>query len=198
MIDYEEYKKSQGARFIIENLPLVQKRLKQAYAFFEPFVRKEGALLDVGTRDGWFLEYLNEQSFLNVLGIDLTEEAVRYAQKQGRNVIVGDAHDLSNFEREKYETVLMIHSLEHCYDPKKAVDNVHRALKLGGIFFIEVPLERNTEKPAHFCNFANINDIINLLGGTRFQLLKEENYKLHPNRPDKRTRHLMCVFRKLI
>lgn len=195
-MDLSNYKEVQAKRFFGKDTVVVQGRLKRAYKFFSPFVKKNKPVLDIGTRDGWFVEYLEEEGFCNVLGTDLTEDAVKHAQRHGRNVIVGDAHDLSGFEDKKYETVLMIHSLEHCYDPQKVVDGVYRILAPEGIFFIEVPLENVAVKTmAHFCNFTNVEDVANLLGEARFQLLKKEIYFPRADRP--KIRHLMCVFKKV-
>ena len=158
MVDQEKYKQSQAKRFFGGEVTVVRGRLKKAYRFFEPFMKREGPTLDIGTRDGWMVEYLGRKKFQHVQGIELTEEAVKYAQSQGRNVIWGDAHDLSAFGDQEYGNVIMIHSLEHCYDPKKVAADVHRILKPGGVFFIEVPIEqKSNEKMAHFCNLSLIH-----------------------------------------
>lgn len=169
----------------------VRSRLKKAFRFFKPYISPVEPLLDIGTRDGWMLDYLRRKKFKDLQGIDITEEAVKYAQSQGRNVIWGDAHDLSAFEESEFGTVLMIHSLEHCYDPYKAINNVHRILKPSGVLFVEVPLEEKVNpKVAHFCCFADVRSLSILVGEQDFDLLKHRTYSLG------KAKHLMCVFEK--
>lgn len=195
MVDHEAYRDNQAKRFFGGETLMVRGRLKRAYRFFAPFVNKDLPVLDIGTRDGWMLDYLRRKKFKNLQGIEITEEAVQYARSQGRNVIWGDVHDLSSFDGEEYGTVLMIHSLEHCYDPRVAIEGVHRILKPSGIFFIEVPLEgKPNENMAHYCNFTNIHDVVNIVDKIKFRLLKDGIYLPNPKKPS--IRHLMCTFRR--
>lgn len=191
MVDKGRYFRSQASRFEGESVK-ARSRLKKAYRLFKPYVSPQQPLLDIGSRDGWFLEYLKRKKFSSVLGVEITEEAVKYAQKHGRNVIWGDAHELSSFGDEEFGTVIMNHSLEHCYDPKRAIEGVYRILKTQGILFIEVPLEKqpNVEN-AHFCNFASVHDLRDLLGDG-FKLLKQQVTPM-----GKGVKHLSCVFRKI-
>jgi 2-polyprenyl-3-methyl-5-hydroxy-6-metoxy-1,4-benzoquinol methylase len=184
------YKRLQASRFLGENLA-ARDRLKKAYRMMEPFLKPTLPLLDIGSRDGWLLEYLKRKKFKYVQGIEITEEAVKYAQSKDRNVVWGDAHDLSAFGVGQYGAVLMIHSLEHCYDPKKVINQVHKTLQIKGIFYIEVPLEKKAHTDmGHFCNFTDIKDVMNLLGN-RFVLLKHKLYTMG------KVKHLMCVFRRI-
>ncbi len=195
MVDQEQYKESQAKRFFGTDVKTARGRLKKAYRFFEPFVRKNRPVLDIGTRDGWLVDYLRRKKFRHVQGIEITEDAVKYARSQGRNVIWGDAHDLSSFGDQEYGTILMIHSLEHCYKPKKVAKSVYRMLEPKGIFFIEVPLESDPNwRMAHYCNFTNIHDVVQLLDKTKFELLKDKIYL--PDRKKHHIRHLMCAFRR--
>ena len=191
MVNKKEYTKAQAARFSGENLA-ARNRLKSAYRFFEVFVDKNLPLLDIGARDGWMLEYLKRKKFVNTTGVDITVDAVKYAQSQGRNVIWADMHDLSSFDTESFGTILMIHSLEHCYNTQVVVDGLLRILKPSGILYVEVPLETSAAKDvAHFCNFTSIHDVIKVLG-PQFKQLKHKVVPL-----SKKLKNMLCVFRKI-
>lgn len=193
--EYREYKDAQAKRFFGGEVLEVRDRLKYAYKLFSRFIDPNLAILDIGTRDGWLVEYLQRKKCPDVLGLELTEAAVKYAQSQGRNVIVGDAHKVAEmFPPRKFGTVLMIHSLEHCYNPKKVVNDVHHILKDNGIFFIEVPVESEPKQGvAHFCNFPTIRDLVKMLDERRFTLLKHNIVQVNPN---KNIHHMLAVFKK--
>ena len=188
-MDHKKYIHSQAKRFSGENHQ-AQGRLKQAFKFFKPIVKSDKPLLDIGSRDGWFIEFLERKRYKDVQGIEITKNAVAHAQSKGRNVTWGDAHDLSRFIDEQFTTVLMIHSLEHCHNPDIVIDSVYRILQPGGVFFIEVPLEDDPDEDvAHFCSFASVHDVVKKLGD-RFELLK------HKVSPFCEAKHLLCGFRK--
>jgi 2-polyprenyl-3-methyl-5-hydroxy-6-metoxy-1,4-benzoquinol methylase len=191
MVNKREYLDAQARRFSGENVE-ARNRLKSAYRFFEKFVKSDLPLLDIGTRDGWMLDYLKRKRFTNIMGIDITEEAVRYAQSQNRNVIWGDMHNLAAFNDSEFGTILMTHSLEHCYNAKAVVSGLHRVLQLGGILYVEVPLEsRAARDVAHYCNFESVHDVVKTLG-TGFQLKK---HKIVPI--GRRLKNLLCVFERI-
>jgi glycosyltransferase involved in cell wall biosynthesis len=193
--EYREYKDAQAKRFFGGEVLEVRGRLKQAYQLFSQFVDLNLAVLDIGTRDGWLVEYLKRKKYTDVLGLELTEAAVKYAQSRGRNVVVGDAHKVAEmFPPRKFGTVLMIHSLEHCYDPQLVINNVYKILKDQGILFVEVPLESEPKHDvAHFCSFPTIKDLIKLLGEHRFVLLKHKIVEVDPHQ---NINHMLAVFRK--
>jgi len=191
MVNKKEYLDAQAKRFSGENVE-ARNRLKSAYRFFEPFVDKQQSLLDIGTRDGWMLDYLRRKKITNTMGIDITEDAVKYAQSQGRNVIWGDMHNLSAFSEAEFGTLIMIHSLEHCYNPQVVVNGLSRILKLGGILYVEVPLENKPAKEvAHYYNFSSVHDVVKVLG-SHFKLLK---HKVVP--VSKKLKNLLCVFQRI-
>ncbi len=57
---------------------------------------------------------------------------------ESRPAVVGDAHRLP-FADCSFDGVLMASVLEHLYDPIRAVDQVYRVLKPGGVFFSYAP-----------------------------------------------------------
>lgn len=52
--------------------------------------------------------------------------------------IVCDVHDIK-IENDVFDTTVAIQVLEHCRDPAKAIKEMHRVLKKGGIMIISVP-----------------------------------------------------------
>ena len=130
------------------------------------YITKEDSLLDIGVRDGAFLNYLRKNGFTNLYGVDVYERSVEIAKSKGFDCEVMDAQCLSLDK--KFDCIVMSHVLEHCPVPGIVLDNVYKYINEGGIFFIEVPIEKGrpkpTEKDAHYFNFQSFDHFISIIG----------------------------------
>ena len=121
-------------------------------------------MLDIGIRDGAFLEVLRAKGFVDLYGIDIYEKSVKLGKEKGFNCVVADAHYFKL--NKKFGTIVMSHSLEHCPYPNKVIERVYEHLLDDGILFIEVPREEGCPKPtvkdAHYYNFNNMESLLNL------------------------------------
>ncbi len=65
--------------------------------------------------------------------------------------VVGDAHDAELIAADTADTVFIFNVLEHCYDPQRVVQNIHRWLKPGGWCLALVPTaQRLHDRPADY------------------------------------------------
>jgi RimJ/RimL family protein N-acetyltransferase/SAM-dependent methyltransferase len=96
----------------------------------------DGKLLDVGSSIGTSLEVFKR--WFNVTGIELDEEAVDFATKEGFRMICSSFEE-AKIANESYEVVTLIDVLEHLPDAGAALRKVHKILKNDGILFIKVP-----------------------------------------------------------
>jgi len=98
-------------------------------------VGPEGKILDNGCGTGYFADrFLREY---DVMGIDVSEEMVRYAQKRMKKVIQGDAQNLP-FEDNIFDVVIARSLLHHLASPEQGVKEIKRVLKNGGrVIFVE-------------------------------------------------------------
>lgn len=130
------------------------------------YIDKNKPLLDIGIRDGAFLEWLKELGFSNLYGVDIYERTIEITRAKGIGCEVADVQYLDLGR--KFDVIMMSHVLEHCPDPDIVLKNVYNHLNENGILFIEVPIEQGppkpTEKDAHYFNFNSFNDMLNLLG----------------------------------
>ncbi len=81
----------------------------------------EDLILDVGAGDG------KMTALLGCVGIDNEPEAVRLAQEQGANVMLGDAYRIP-FPSETFDVVLMADALEHLERPVEGLLEARRVL----------------------------------------------------------------------
>lgn len=137
-------------------------RLINAFMFFTDYADKSSPLLDIGTREGWFLEFLIKAGHKDVQAIEICPEAVTLVKNKGLRIAKIDIQKM--VFRDEFGTIAAIHVLEHCSNPKQAISNIYKALKKGGILYIEIPLEDNPYpmKSAHFSSFPNEGALFNL------------------------------------
>ena len=97
----------------------------------------ESVCLDIGCNDGG-LGYLLRDKKAIVYGVDVVDELVELATQKGVLAKVCAAEEL-DFGSEFFDVVIMAETLEHCYDPHEALNQVSRVLTYDGIFLGSVP-----------------------------------------------------------
>ena len=80
-----------------------------------------GVVMDVGSKD---VRYRHLVPATEYLTLDIRPDS-------GAD-IVGDLHDVP-WESDSLDTVIATEVLEHCYDPSRAVGEIHRLLRPGGV-----------------------------------------------------------------
>jgi len=108
-----------------------------------------GLLLDIGCYNGSFSRYLHG---INYVGVDVNVQAIKEAKRKKIDVVLASCDSLP-FKRESFDACSMIEVVEHLYFPGKAIEEVHRILKLNGKLILTTP------------NFANFINRVNLLMG---------------------------------
>jgi len=75
-----------------------------------------------------------------VLGVDPSPVAIESGRRGGWPVLAGTAEALPpDCPRGAFDLVLLSHSLEHCRDPQRALQNAASLLAAGGALVVEVP-----------------------------------------------------------
>ena len=114
-------------------------RYAQLYSLMKPFINTESRVLDVGCAMGGYLDYLHQQRFKNLFGIDLTEKYVNYANKQGKYTVkLGNAESIP-FNGDNFDCLVIDQVMEHLVEPINAFKEARRVLREGGFFCIAVP-----------------------------------------------------------
>jgi len=109
-------------------------------------------VLDVGCAYGFSVQQGLAMG-LDMYGVDISDYAVKRAEKLGlkNRVKRGDVCQLP-FESEFFDGVMCIHVLEHIPDFHKALEEINRVLKMGGIFYVALPLVSHKDfysEPTH-------------------------------------------------
>lgn len=106
-------------------------------------------ILDVGCGDGEFSSLLlgnNNQVF----GLDISEIAVKTAQKRGIKADLFNINESFPFEDRSFDVVLLFDTLEHIFDPCSVLRESYRVLKKDGILYCGVPNAAMVLNRLHF------------------------------------------------
>ena len=178
--DNEFYKKSQNNTFRPDDGPVHKRRNEQVIKILLDYGPITSAI-DIGPRLGVSEVVFKEHNIADVLGIEIAPRNVKQARSMGRNVIEGDAHELSKIVDKKVDVTLSIHSLEHCHDPEKVLRECYSTLNKHGRIGIRVPVQKDLtvqrnkpgiygELPPHFCVFTE-ESLENMLIDVGFEVL---------------------------
>jgi len=105
----------------------------------EELLDKGERLLDIGCGDGT-LGHFAKNKYKEVYGIDISEEALRIAEKRG--IIVKKVNlneEKLPFENEYFDAVTCLDVIEHVFEPRDLIKEINRVLKRGGILIISTP-----------------------------------------------------------
>lgn len=104
-------------------------------------------LVDFGCGDGQFLYWASSYPFQKLVGIDISDVAVRLARERCNDPNVSVVQTTmedpigEDFEPGSFDWAISLGSLEHCLDIPAAVRSMWRLLTRGGRFLIYVPNE---------------------------------------------------------
>jgi sarcosine/dimethylglycine N-methyltransferase len=97
-------------------------------------------VLDLGCGNGVNSFFTNKSTKASVVGLDLSDVRIENAknnyEKNGINFLQASATDLP-FEDETFSHVFSQSTLYHVHDKEKALEEVYRVLRKGGVFIFE-------------------------------------------------------------
>ena len=100
------------------------------------------AVLDVGAGAGRQSILLKEIHGLAVKSLELSSAGVEYCEAKNLDVIQADATKIP-FENEIFDGVIAMDILEHIPDDTKAMQELYRVLKPGGMAILQIPQDLN-------------------------------------------------------
>lgn len=103
-------------------------------------------LLDVGCGDGDFI-FMAKDKFKECYGVDVSSLRIERAKKRAKersdrdniHLYKCDVDEELPFSDSFFDAVSCIAVLEHVLNPPNVVEKIHRVLKPGGIFIVQVP-----------------------------------------------------------
>ncbi|EEQ99041.1 3-demethylubiquinone-9 3-methyltransferase, putative [Perkinsus marinus ATCC 50983] len=109
-------------------------------------IPSKGRYLDVGCGGGLLTEDMASTYGYNITGIDISEASLRQAREHGRHIPnlhyqVGSAYDIP-FPDDSFDGVIISEVLDHLMDLRKAIQEIYRVLKPGGVVVFDT-ISRN-------------------------------------------------------
>lgn len=133
------YKKNTGGRFNFGIEHIVKMfRFTRAYSVYLEN-KKATSVLDIGSGRGWMLYFLKHYfGYTRTAGTQISENAYLFSKdKLGLEIYKKDLLGMS-FES-PFQTVTMLHVLEHVENPEAYIRKIHEILEDKGLIIIEVP-----------------------------------------------------------
>ncbi len=76
---------------------------------------KNAAILDIGCGSGLMLQFLKQEGFNNLYGIDISEQQVKRARDKGLNADVCNIFDFIKVNKNKFDIIFALDVVEHFY-----------------------------------------------------------------------------------
>ncbi|RYD03376.1 hypothetical protein N752_20180 [Desulforamulus aquiferis] len=101
-----------------------------------PYLSSDLHILDAGCGAGGTMEAMSKYG--SVLGIDISDEMVEHCQKVG---LPASCHSIMElpFKNDTFDIILCLDVLEHLPDEIKALEELKRVVRPGGVIAISVP-----------------------------------------------------------
>jgi 2-polyprenyl-3-methyl-5-hydroxy-6-metoxy-1,4-benzoquinol methylase len=102
---------------------------------------RDASILEVGCGRGIMLDYLKNQGFINIIGIDISEEQISIAKSKNLNVQVSDVFQYFNDKKEKYDIIIALDFIEHFSKDEiiELFESFYNHLNLEGCLIIHTP-----------------------------------------------------------
>jgi 2-polyprenyl-3-methyl-5-hydroxy-6-metoxy-1,4-benzoquinol methylase len=95
-------------------------------------------VLDLGSNIGIFVDLARKEGW-NATGIDVDKRAIEIGKKKFKVDLRDISLEKTNFIKEEFDVVLLLHTLEHIYELKQLIHKIKQIMKKDGILIIQVP-----------------------------------------------------------
>jgi ubiquinone/menaquinone biosynthesis C-methylase UbiE len=114
------------------------------YQFASKFIR-DNKILDLACGTGYGSHYLINKGAREVVGVDISPEAIEYAKNhyynENLNYICADALELP-FSDGSFDAIVSFETIEHLQNDEKFIAQCHRIIKKDGLLIISTPNKR--------------------------------------------------------
>lgn len=101
----------------------------------------ETEIIELGCGSGYMLQFLKQQGFRNLYGIDISEEQIKKANDKGINAEVKNIYDFFKTNNKKFDIVFALDFVEHFYKDEllELFSGIKEIMNERGILIIRTP-----------------------------------------------------------
>ena len=146
--------------------------------YIEKYLKNNDKIIDIGAGTGKYSQYFNNKGY-DITAVELVKHNLRVIEKKGIKSFLGNATNLSKFEDESFDIVILFGPMYHLisFDEKiKALKEAKRITKTGGYIFISYCMNEYALITHGFID----NNIKESLKNN----LIDNNYKITPKKND--------------
>ncbi|MDI6903797.1 MAG: class I SAM-dependent methyltransferase [Methanocellales archaeon] len=179
----EYYNKIESGRPSLEESPIYD---KERFEKIILEVKESCSVLDLGCGSGILGEFLNKRN--KYVGLDINKNYLKNLHFKGIEGILGVVEHLP-FADKVFDVVICAEVLEHVFNPKIVLENIHKILKRNGKVIVSVPNvaywdyrkellfgrfpENKSEVyPPEHIRFFTKDDIMQLMANSGFRCIK--------------------------
>lgn len=102
---------------------------------------KDSSIVELGCGPGFLLNFLKNQGFEKLEGVDISEEQISIARESGLNVKLADAVDFLQEKKQEYDVLIAIDFIEHFRKEELfgLFELISDVLKENGLLIIQTP-----------------------------------------------------------
>ncbi len=157
---------------IISNYNVYRKRYLPILKNFN----RDSKIIDIGCGSGYFLQFLKQEGFNNLYGIDVSGQQIEKAKLKGLNVDVKNIFEFFQEER-NYDVVFALDFIEH-FEKNELFDlftGINKIMKNNGILIIRTPNGQGLA--ANKFIYGDLTHLTIFNPNSLIQLLKLMNFK---------------------
>lgn len=103
------------------------------------YVDKKAAILEVGGGIGELASFLKSKGYDDITVMEPSERCIKLCEEKGLKTVLSDGMGIDKSLEEKFDFIIINHTLEHVLNFGDMMKNAREMLKPGGGVYIEVP-----------------------------------------------------------
>jgi len=116
----------------------INRTFQRKMRIIDKLMPDKGKILDIGCAMGFFINVAKEDGW-EVTGIDLSEEAIKYAKKRFNYDVRCTSLDKAGFKGASFDVITMFDLIEHVEYPDLLIKQCYGLLKPNGLLVITTP-----------------------------------------------------------
>lgn len=130
-------------------------RMRRCFDLMAPYLKPGQRVLELGCGDGVLLQML-KQSGVHPTGLDMDQESAEATASSLQVPVLSGAFEEMDLRGVRFDAVVLVHLIEHFFEPVEMLRKARGLLRPGGMLFLETPnILRPKVGPRRVFSFAH-------------------------------------------